>query len=181
MRAICNDMRHICLEKQFDCVIAWHSFFHLYQEDQREMFKVFKQHIKPGGLLVFTSGTSESEIWSDNGGEMLYHASLSENEYQSLLDKYHFKVMLHKTEDPDCGDATVWVAKYNEKIYALKQIETPRLIIRPVQLGDEVAINKAVNNSLKPLQKWQPWAKDPSIDATREFVQRGVLRIFQWL
>ena len=63
------------------------------------------------------------------------------------------------------------------EIYKLKQIETPRLLIRPVQLGDEYPLNKAVNNSLELLQKWQPWAKDPSIEATRGFVQRGV---FAW-
>ena len=63
------------------------------------------------------------------------------------------------------------------KIYKLKQIETPRLLIRPVQLGDEYPLNKAVNNSLEILQQWQPWAKDPSIEATRDFVQRGV---FAW-
>lgn len=114
MHAICDDMRRIHLHKKFDCIIAWHSFFHLSQNDQRAMFEVFKQHIKPGGLLVFTSGTSESEIWSDNGGEMLYHASLSENEYRSLLTKYHFDIVLHKIEDPDCGDATVWMTKCNE-------------------------------------------------------------------
>ena len=111
MHAICDDMRRIHLEKQFDCIVAWHSFFHLSQNDQKNMFKIFNQHIKSGGLLIFTSGTSESEIWSDNGGEMLYHASLSEDEYHSLLVKYHFKVILHKIEDPECGDATVWVAK----------------------------------------------------------------------
>ncbi|WP_119344571.1 GNAT family N-acetyltransferase [Facilibium subflavum] len=64
-----------------------------------------------------------------------------------------------------------------KSIYTLKQIETPRLIIRPVRLGDEIEINKAINNSLEILQKWQPWAKDPSIDATRTFVQRGM---FSW-
>ncbi|MDA8562125.1 GNAT family N-acetyltransferase [Gammaproteobacteria bacterium] len=63
------------------------------------------------------------------------------------------------------------------KIYRLQQIETPRLLIRPVKLGDEYAINKAINNSLKILQKWQTWAKDPGIEATRSFVQRGV---FAW-
>lgn len=63
------------------------------------------------------------------------------------------------------------------KIYMLKQIETPRLIIRPVQLGDEYPLNKAIHNSLELLQKWQAWAREPSIEATRDFVQRGV---FAW-
>ena len=56
-------------------------------------------------------------------------------------------------------------------IYKLKQIETPRLIIRPVQLGDEIELNKLVNNSIGLLQKWIPWANDPSIEATRAMVQ----------
>jgi RimJ/RimL family protein N-acetyltransferase len=62
-------------------------------------------------------------------------------------------------------------------IYSLKQIETPRLIIRPVQLGDEIELNQAINHSLVLLQKWQAWAKNPSIGATSDFVQRGV---FGW-
>ena len=59
-------------------------------------------------------------------------------------------------------------------IYSLKQIETPRLIIRPVQMGDEVELNQAINRSLKSLQRWMPWAKNPSLDATREFIQYGI-------
>ncbi|MDA0911331.1 MAG: GNAT family protein [Proteobacteria bacterium] len=62
-------------------------------------------------------------------------------------------------------------------IYTLTQIETPRLIIRPVRLGDEIEINKAIHNSLEILQKWQPWANDSSLETTRTFVQRGV---FSW-
>ena len=59
----------------------------------------------------------------------------------------------------------------------LKKIETQRLVIRPVQLGDEFQIHKAINNSLDLLQKWQPWAQDPRLEVTREFVQRG---LFAW-
>lgn len=34
------------------------------------------------------------------------------------------------------------------KVYHLKKIETPRLVIRPAQLGDEIQLNHAINNSL---------------------------------
>ena len=51
-------------------------------------------------------------------------------------------------------------------LYTLKKIESPCLIIRPVKLSDEIPLNKAINHSLKHLQRWQAWAKDPSIDAT---------------
>ena len=61
------------------------------------------------------------------------------------------------------------------EIFSLKQIETPRLILRAVQLGDEIELNKAIKNSLELLQKWQPWANNSSIEATRDFVQQGVL------
>ncbi|MFM8454391.1 MAG: GNAT family N-acetyltransferase [Gammaproteobacteria bacterium] len=60
------------------------------------------------------------------------------------------------------------------KFYALKQIETRRLIIRLVQLGDEIELNKAINNSLDVLQKWMPWAQDPSLETTRNYVQKAV-------
>jgi SAM-dependent methyltransferase len=109
----CEDMRSLHLKEKFDCIIAWHSFFHLSQEDQRKMFATFENHIKPNGILVFTSGPEEGEVWSDNGGEMLYHASLSPTEYKSLLSNHHFDVLCHQSNDPNCGDATVWLAKYH--------------------------------------------------------------------
>lgn len=63
------------------------------------------------------------------------------------------------------------------KIYTLKQIETPRLIIRPVQLGDESELNKLINNSYESLQEWTRWADDTSLEATAAFIQKGV---FAW-
>lgn len=110
-RWIASDMREINLNEQFDVILAWHSFFHLDQDSQRKMFKLFESHTKSGGILVFTSGDEEGEIWSDNGGQMLYHASLSTKEYEKLLSENSFKVLLHKVRDPQCGEATVWVAR----------------------------------------------------------------------
>jgi RimJ/RimL family protein N-acetyltransferase len=60
------------------------------------------------------------------------------------------------------------------KIYSLKQIETPRLLIRPLKLGDEIEINQAINRSLEILQRWMPWAEDPSLETTKDFVYRNV-------
>lgn len=108
---IISDMRNINLNQKFDVVLAWHSFFHLGQNSQRKMFKIFETHIKPDGILAFTSGEEEREVWSDNGGQQLYHASLSTSEYESLLKAASFKVLIHKVRDPECGEATVWVAK----------------------------------------------------------------------
>lgn len=113
-RWIVSDMREINLNQKFDVVLAWHSFFHLDHDSQRKMFKIFDAHIKPGGILAFTSGEEEYEVWSDNGGQQLYHASLSTSEYKSLLKIASFKVLIHKVRDPECGEATVWVARKAE-------------------------------------------------------------------
>lgn len=109
---ILQDMRLLSLNKKFDAIIAWHSFFHLPASDQPIMFQHFEQHLNPNGILLFTSGTEHGEAWGINGGENLFHASLDSQEYKGLLEKHHFQILKHKINDPDCGFATVWMAIY---------------------------------------------------------------------
>lgn len=54
-------------------------------------------------------------------------------------------------------------------------IETPRLVIRPPKPGDAKPLNDAVNRSLPTLQRWMPWASDPSLKTTEEFIQKSIL------
>ncbi|MCX7114845.1 MAG: methyltransferase domain-containing protein [Gammaproteobacteria bacterium] len=107
------DMRTLDLQEQFDAVIAWHSFFHLPHDDQRVTLKLLATFVSQKGLLIFTTGPEYGEVWSDNGGHDLYHASLSSEEYEQILTDNDFKVLTHKIRDPECGDATVWVAQKN--------------------------------------------------------------------
>lgn len=111
IKFILSDMRNLNLGEKFACIIAWHSYFHLPPNDQRTMFNTFVAHLKSGGLLLFTTGPDAGEIWSDNGGENLYHASLAPDEYQKLLLYHGFTLLEHKIADPGCGNATVWLAK----------------------------------------------------------------------
>lgn len=111
---IVGDMRELDLKEKYDCIIAWHSFFHLPQDDQRKMFQIFKSYMNQNGVLLFTSGASAGEVWGDNGGENLYHASLSIEEYQELLVSNGFELITNKIEDENCGGATVWFAKLND-------------------------------------------------------------------
>ena len=60
------------------------------------MFKTFKSHLGKGGVLMFTSGQELGEVWSNNGGEDLYHASLSPDEYKDILKQYDFTLIDHK-------------------------------------------------------------------------------------
>jgi 2-polyprenyl-3-methyl-5-hydroxy-6-metoxy-1,4-benzoquinol methylase len=111
-RLLVDDMRTVEFDRRFDAVIAWHSLFHLSHADQRRMFAGFAQLLNPHGILMFTSGSAHGETWSDNGGEMLYHASLDAAEYRALLARHGFHVLRHVLDDAACGGATVWVAQY---------------------------------------------------------------------
>jgi SAM-dependent methyltransferase len=105
------DMRDLSLQKAFDGLLAWDSFFHLTHDDQRRMFPIFKRHASPRAALMFTSGTSHGEAIGSYRGEPLYHASLAPEEYRTLLKTNGFRVVAHIAEDPDCGGRTVWLAQ----------------------------------------------------------------------
>jgi predicted TPR repeat methyltransferase len=106
-----TDMRALSLGERFGAIVAWDSFFHLRAEDQRAMFPIFRDHVAPRGLLLFTSGPSHGEAIGDLYGQPLYHASLDAEEYRSLLAENGFEVLRHTVEDPECGRHTVWLAQ----------------------------------------------------------------------
>ena len=108
---IVADMRELALGRTFSGILAWDSFFHLCDGDQRQMFPVFRQHASPRAALMFTSGPAHGEAIGSFGGEPLYHASLDPAEYRSLLDQNGFRVVSHVVEDPTCGGHTIWLAQ----------------------------------------------------------------------
>lgn len=104
------DMRAAELDRQFDGILAWDSFFHLGMHEQREMFPRFAMLSEPGAPLMFTSGGAEGEAIGEYEKEPLYHASLDPGEYERLLATNGFTVRAHVTNDPECGEHTVWLA-----------------------------------------------------------------------
>lgn len=91
--------------------MAWDSFFHLTQDDQRKMFAQFSRFAEQGTVLIFTSGPAAGEAIGDMFGDVLYHASLSQQEYRQLLKDHGFEVVKMVAEDPDCAGHTVWLAQ----------------------------------------------------------------------
>lgn len=104
------DMRSLDFGRRFHAVLAWDSFFHLTQAEQRAMFAVFAAHVEEGGALMFTSGPRSGEAIGSYHGEPLYHASLDPEEYRCLLAAHGFDVIDHVAEDSTCGGHTVWLA-----------------------------------------------------------------------
>src|SRR5215470_12419348 len=79
------DMRSVSLGRRFDGVLAWDSFFHLKHDDQQAMFSIFAAHAVSGGILMFNAGLARGEAVGSYRGDPLYHASLDDSEYESLL------------------------------------------------------------------------------------------------
>ena len=94
------DMRSLKLERTFDGLLAWDSFFHLSFDDQRRTFPVFAAHAEPGAPLMFTSGPEHGEAIGALHGEPLYHASLAGEEYRALLAANGFAVVDSRMNDP---------------------------------------------------------------------------------
>jgi SAM-dependent methyltransferase len=105
------DMRTLSLGRRFDGILAWDSFFHLRQDDQRKMFPIFREHAAPNAALMFTSGPREGEAMGTYRGEPLYHASLDPDEYRALFDEHGFEVVSHVLEELASGGRTIWLAQ----------------------------------------------------------------------
>lgn len=110
-RWLLADMRSLNLPEAFDLILAWHSLFHLPPQDQRDTLKLLIAHLHQAGLLAFTSSDQAGEVWSDNGGHDLYHASLSMAEYEKIIIENGCQIVLNKQNDPECGGTTVWIVK----------------------------------------------------------------------
>lgn len=72
-RVVEADMRALALDRQFDAIIGWGSFFHLTQEAQRAALPVLAGHLAPGGRLLLTVGPAAGEVWGTVAGERVYH------------------------------------------------------------------------------------------------------------
>jgi ubiquinone/menaquinone biosynthesis C-methylase UbiE len=107
---ICCDMRNIQLDK-FDGIIAWNSFFHLNQDDQRCVLELFSKHLNPGGTLIFTAGPSSGEVTGQVNGRDVYHSSLSYDEYKSELDRLNIEILDCKLNDLECNGHSIYLSK----------------------------------------------------------------------
>ena len=105
------DMRAVQLDRVFQGVLAWDSFFHLTPDDQRQMFHQFSKFSTQGTVLMFSSGPAEGVAIGNMFGEALYHASLSQQEYRDLLAEHGFEVLKMIVEDAECAGHTVWLAR----------------------------------------------------------------------
>lgn len=110
---IVADMRRLALDRRFDGILAWDSYFHLAHEAQRSMFAVFDAHAGDNAVLMFNTGPEHGEATSTFTfkDEQLYHASLAPAEYRALLDRSGFEVVRHVANDVRSGGRTAWLCR----------------------------------------------------------------------
>lgn len=109
--AIFADMRGLSLQREFDAILAWDSFFHLSPDDQAAMFPVFAAHAAPRAVLMFTTGDAAGTPVGQVAGKAVYHASLDPREYRGLLDKNGFELISFTPRDPTCNGHSIWLAR----------------------------------------------------------------------
>ena len=107
---IVMDMRELALDKEFDGIIAWDSFFHLKPDEQRNTLHRFIQHLRPGGVLLLTVGHEAGEVLGTVEGEAVYHSSLSPEEYKHILGSAGCQNVEMVLKDESC-DRTVLLAR----------------------------------------------------------------------
>jgi SAM-dependent methyltransferase len=110
---IVADMRSLALDRRFDGILAWDSYFHLAHEAQRAMFAVFDVHAEVDAVLMFNTGPGHGESISTFTfkDEPLYDASLAPAEYRNLLDHSGFEVICHTANDARSGGRTAWLCR----------------------------------------------------------------------
>lgn len=106
-----GDMRTLDLPDRFDGIVAWNSFFHLMPSEQRDVLGRMARLMKAGAPLLLTVGDREGTETGWVGGEPIYHASLSSDEYRRVLDGLGVEVVDFVIEDPTCGDQTILLGR----------------------------------------------------------------------
>ena len=110
-RWIVGDMRSLDLGETFDGVLGWHSFFHLTRDEQRLVIPRFAKHLRPKAPLLLTIGEGDGEVIGHVGGELVYHSSLTLDEYRQLLKQARLEILEVVFEDKDCGGSSILLAQ----------------------------------------------------------------------
>ncbi len=105
------DIRDLDLGRTFDGIVAWHSVFHLTVQEQRVALPRIAAHLRPGGVLMMTSGITEGESDGQVGKDRVYHASLDAAEYRRILAGQGVPVTEFVVDDPETGGSNILMAR----------------------------------------------------------------------
>jgi SAM-dependent methyltransferase len=105
-----QDMRNLVLDGPFDGVISWNGSFHLNPDEQRRFIPQISSLVAPGGRVLLTVGHEPGEVTGMVAQEIVYHASLAEDEYRRLLSRAGFRQIEFCPQDPECNFHSILMA-----------------------------------------------------------------------
>lgn len=106
-----GDMRDFDPGELFDGIIAWNSFFHLTEDEQRACIARMAGHLTETGVLMLTVGPDAGEAQGTVGNEAVYHASLSPAGYATCLEANGLRLTGFLAEDPETNRHSVLMAR----------------------------------------------------------------------
>ncbi|WP_425098813.1 class I SAM-dependent DNA methyltransferase [Tropicibacter sp. S64] len=109
--AIHADMRHLDLGRRFAAIVAWDSFFHLTQDEQRAALPRIAAHLDAGGRLLVTVGPEAGEVLGHVNGAPVYHASLAQAEYEAILSQAGCETEAFVPNDAESHGHTLLLAR----------------------------------------------------------------------
>lgn len=110
-----GDMRSFEFSERFHGIIGWNSFFHLTRDEQRNVLPCIANHLHPDGVLLLTVGPLDGEVAGCVGDDPIYHASLSPDEYDSILSSLNIQIRQFVPEDPECYGMTILLAQMSKE------------------------------------------------------------------
>ncbi|MEH6665960.1 MAG: class I SAM-dependent methyltransferase [Brevundimonas sp.] len=106
-----GDMRDWRPQAPFDGVVVWHGLIHLTADDQRKTIPRLAGFLRPGAPLLFTAAPEGGDTMGTWRGEPLYHGGLDPAETDAVLKASGLGILQRRLSDPDCGGASVWLAR----------------------------------------------------------------------
>lgn len=108
---ILGDMRELDLDQEFRGILAWDSFFHLKQDEQRAALREFLRILASNGTLLLTIGHEEGEVLGAVQGEQVFHSSLAPREYEEILVGAGMQHIQFQLQDQSCGRRSILFAR----------------------------------------------------------------------
>ena len=100
-----QNMRQVDFPKNtFDGVVCFYALYHVPRVNHRDILKNIFRMLKPGGVLVFSIGSSAWEGVEDFHGTQMYWSHYAPGVYGDMLEEIGFDIVF--AEDIDHGEET---------------------------------------------------------------------------
>ena len=108
---IVADMRELNIGRCFDGIISWNGFFHLNPDDQHIVLSTLSDLLHPKGIMLLTVGHEKGQVTGIVNGQLVAHFSCSFEEYREMLSGLGFELLYFVSQDPECQQHTILMAR----------------------------------------------------------------------